>query len=284
MDLKKTIQQKEEELKGYYTADEEIDFVDYTLFRKILGHKDGLYEYQKEFLLDVNTNKVVLLKKTRQSGYSTLVGAHIFNKVYDHFLSDNPEECKRFLFLSPNQQMSEDIKKGIYRLSECYCGKKHSEGKRFWDYIRDHIVYATSNNVYSKICSNVFEEVVIDEAAWVENFDEIFYSLCDQAKHIIAVSSLDEKVSKFEKLYAYFEETKPSDVCLKETKWWESPAFNKNLAWKKYEVEPTIDKEGNVKYNKEAWEKRIADGWIPTSPRYEELLKLFNRPTNELLN
>lgn len=70
-----------------------------------------------------------------------------------------------------------------------------------------------------------------------------------------------------------------------EFKWFQDPRYNRNLRWSKKDQEsgeveiqydPVIDARGTIEYNEERWRKLEREGWIPTSPWYEDMCKTFN--------
>ena len=72
---------------------------------------------------------------------------------------------------------------------------------------------------------------------------------------------------------------------LVDMKWYQDPRYNRFLEWTKkndktgeVEVfsEPTLNKEGNVKYDEEHWQKMVEDGWKPRSPWYLHMCRQFN--------
>lgn len=70
-----------------------------------------------------------------------------------------------------------------------------------------------------------------------------------------------------------------------EFRWFQDPRYNKNLKWYKkneksgeteWNIDPVIDKKGNIVYDEERWRKLEKDGWTPTSPWFENMCKTFN--------
>ena len=78
---------------------------------------------------------------------------------------------------------------------------------------------------------------------------------------------------------------------LVELKWYQDPRYNKFLEWTKkdqetgevlIEKEPLLDKEGNIAYDQEHWDKMINDGWLPRSPWYVKMCQQFNNDSQKI--
>ena len=81
---------------------------------------------------------------------------------------------------------------------------------------------------------------------------------------VFASSFNDRNVNKAKQdIWNFLDQGKDNDTAHIVTHWYEVPCYNKYLVWAKYKAEPTIDDEGNIKYDKEHWQKMIEDGYRP---------------------
>ena len=139
--------------------------------------------------------------------------------------------------------------------------------------------------------------LIFDEAAFIENGNDVYASALPTVStggHIIMISTPNGKDM------LYYETCRQAKLKgtddwnafeLVELKWYQDPRYNKFLEWTKkdqetgeilIEKEPTIDKEGNIKYDQEHWDKMISDGWAPRSPWYIKMCKQFNNDSQKI--
>lgn len=259
------------------------------------SNKIELTEYQEEALFHLHSGKNVVVYKTRQCGYTTLMLLHIIYIMDVEFYTNGAYCTSNILYVAPNGAMKEEARMKLKELiKSCTLGNCDDFTKE----VLKHVTFTTYNRT-DALCSKVFDYAFYDEFAFADtqDFENIFE--CAYAT-MLKPKKLENKLppagtSMFVTSFSDYNEEKakktiekliPENVVLMETHWYEVPALNKNLVWKKYEVEPTIDKEGNVRYDKERWAKRIADGWIPTSPKFEKLCEVLGeeKAKIELLN
>ena len=76
-----------------------------------------------------------------------------------------------------------------------------------------------------------------------------------------------------------------------EFKWFQDLRYNRNLRWYKqdpttgeikWDIDPVIDKKGNIVYNEERWRNLEKNGWTPTSPWFENMCKTFNNDEQKI--
>lgn len=139
--------------------------------------------------------------------------------------------------------------------------------------------------------------LIFDEAAFIENGNDVYASALPTVStggHIIMISTPNGKD------LLYYETCRQAKLKgtvdwnnfeLVEMKWYQDPRYNKNLEWTKkneetgeimIEKEDTIDKQGNIRYNPERWEQKIADGWTPRSNWYITMCKQFNNDSQKI--
>ncbi len=279
----------EKNVKPYEYARDEINSI--NLFGiKLPGIKKPfkLYEYQENFILQKYLHKNVVVVKCRRSGYTTVYVLHMLYKLYGSFNMDEPENIGNFLYVSENEGMNKSVNELIsYIISNT---ELFSDLDGFRKYVKRHIIFTTPNRMLTSMCSHAFQEAFFDEFAfYMGDFSTLVEmtapSIIPNGTSTFVTSLPDkDKCHDIDTIRRLFKQG--YDVSIISTKWFEVPAFNKNLMWKKIILEPTIDDEGNVKYDKEAWEKKIADGWIPTSPAVEKIETMFDDKSlkSELLN
>ena len=254
-----------------------------------------LTEYQEEALFHLHNGKNVVVYKTRQCGYTTLMLLHMIYILDIEFCTNNYHCVSDILYVAPNGAMREEAKNKLKEIVQS-CTLGNSEG--FLKEALKHITFMTYDRV-DMLCSRRFDYAFYDEFAFAdvqdfENFVHCAYAtmLSDrEPKHHLPPVGTSLFASSFsneneERAKKAVEKMLSNNAVIMETHWYEVPTLNKNLVWKKYEVEPTIDKEGNVRYDKERWTKKIAEGWIPTSPKFEKLCETLGeeKAKIELLN
>ena len=139
--------------------------------------------------------------------------------------------------------------------------------------------------------------LVFDEAAFIENGKDVYASALPTVStggHIIMISTPNGK----DQLYyetcrqAKLKGTKDwNNFELVEMKWYHDPRYNKFLEWTKKDdetgevlIKPEnyLDKQGNIKYDNQYWEKMIEDGWLPRSPWYVKMCQQFNNDSQKI--
>lgn len=139
--------------------------------------------------------------------------------------------------------------------------------------------------------------LIFDEAAFIEKGDIVYSSAIPTVStggHIIMISTPNGKDALYYKTCKLASQKGSSTwnkFELVKLKWFQDPRYNKFLKWTRkneesgeFDVveEHYLDKEGNVKYDPEAWEQREKDGWEPTSPWYVTMCQQFNYDTQKI--
>ena len=136
-----------------------------------------------------------------------------------------------------------------------------------------------------------------DEAAFIENGKDVYASALPTVStggHIIMISTPNGK----DQLYyetcrqAKLKGTKDwNNFELVEMKWYQDPRYNKFLEWTKkdentgeilIQKEEYIDKEGNIPFDNNHWNKMVEDGWLPRSPWYVKMCQQFNNDSQKI--
>lgn len=139
--------------------------------------------------------------------------------------------------------------------------------------------------------------LVFDEAAFIENGKDVYASALPTVStggHIIMISTPNGKDMLYYETcrQAKLKGTKDwNNFELVEMKWYQDPRYNKFLEWTKKDEETGeiliqkenyIDKEGNITFDNDHWEKMIEDGWLPRSPWYVKMCQQFNNDSQKI--
>ena len=132
--------------------------------------------------------------------------------------------------------------------------------------------------------------LIFDEAAFIENGKDVYASAVPTVStggHIVMISTPNGKD------LLYYETCRRAKLKgtdgwnnfeLLELKWYQDPRYNKFLEWYKKNdkgeieifTEPTIDSDGNIRFDQKHWEAMISQGWAPRSPWYLKMCQQFN--------
>ena len=139
--------------------------------------------------------------------------------------------------------------------------------------------------------------LVFDEAAFIENGRDVYASALPTVStggHIIMISTPNGKDMLYYETcrQAKLKGTKDwNNFELVEMKWYQDPRYNKFLEWTKKDEETGeiliqkenyIDKEGNITFDNDHWEKMVEDGWLPRSPWYVKMCQQFNNDSQKI--
>ena len=139
--------------------------------------------------------------------------------------------------------------------------------------------------------------LVFDEAAFIENGKDVYASALPTVStggHIIMISTPNGKDMLYYETcrQAKLKGTKDwNNFELVEMKWYQDPRYNKFLEWTKKDEETGeiliqkenyLDKEGNIAFDNDHWEKMVEDGWLPRSPWYVKMCQQFNNDSQKI--
>ncbi len=139
--------------------------------------------------------------------------------------------------------------------------------------------------------------LVFDEAAFIENGKDVYASALPTVStggHIIMISTPNGKDMLYYETcrQAKLKGTKDwNNFELVEMKWYHDPRYNKFLEWTRKDeetgeiiVKPEeyLDKQGNIKFDNDHWNKMIEDGWLPRSPWYIKMCQQFNNDSQKI--
>jgi hypothetical protein len=281
MNVEDFLRSKLEDYSVYEAAQKEIEALDEMFKERYSGH--GLYEYQKQFILILHTCKFgCLTKKCRRAGITTTYAAHIA-----YLARTKGNKMGNIFICTASGQMTKEI----IDLTKSFCTPNKVIAQNEMSIIKKKVIYSTANSAATHLCGRVFDEAFIDEASFINNIKDLIDSIASIGNtKIIATSTPaftgEEHKDDYTRLVDELISSPRPGWNTQTISWFEVPYFNKGLVWKKILVEPTIDNEGNIKYDKERWNALINDGWIPTSPAIEKLYGLLgeDKSKTELLN
>ena len=156
-------------------------------------------------------------------------------------------------------------------------------------------VYARSSGENAARGISAVSILIFDEAAFIENGLAVYSSAVaatasNPNRKIIMVSTPNGKDELYYNTYRQAL-AKENNYNAVEFKWYQDLRYNKNLKWykkneetgdKQWIIEDLLDDKGTVKYDEERWRKLEQEGWIPTSPWYEEMCRAFNNDSMKI--
>ena len=139
--------------------------------------------------------------------------------------------------------------------------------------------------------------LIFDEAAFIENGKDVYASALPTVStggHIIMISTPNGKDMLYYETcrQAKLKGTKDwNNFELVEMKWYQDPRYNKFLEWTRKDEESGeiivkqeeyLDKQGNIKFDNDHWNKMVEDGWSPRSPWYVKMCQQFNNDSQKI--
>lgn len=260
---------------------------------------------QKAFLRALATNKNVVAIKPRQCGITTLSSAYVCAQCT--FASEDAPEtilCVGNKLDLANQLITK-IRDFLIQVPRWYWGEEYYSPDPKSDknlksiFVKDskselqlfngcRIVARSSGENASRGISAV-SILVLDEAAFIENGPAV-YATCaaTMASNPNAKTIMVSTPNGHDELYytTYKQAlAHENNFTAVQFRWYQDPRYNKFLKWykkdkntgkTKWTNEPTINNEGDIKYDEEHWEELVRAGYKPTSPWYEDMCKSFN--------
>lgn len=150
-------------------------------------------------------------------------------------------------------------------------------------------VYARSSGPNSARGISAVSILIFDEAAFIEDGATVYASAIaatssNPNRRVILISTPNGRDSLYYNTYKQAL-AKQNGFTVTSFKWHQDLRYNRYLKWYKknettgefiWDVDPILDKKGNVKYDEERWERLEKDGWKATSPWYETMCQSFN--------
>ena len=239
-----------------------------------------LFPRQKEIISAYERHRFNLITKPRQAGVSTTTAAYMSIKV-GFADEDNPEailiiankQDLAFEFLSKIKDFLSQLPRWVWG-SEYYGDPKNEAKSIFLTDSKKEIRLPNGSRVKavatSKDALRGFTPtyLVMDEAAYIDNGAEVFgaaLTALGTGGKATLISTPKGMDALYYKTYDQAKKKK-NNFNIIEMKWYEDMRYNKDLRWIKEDVI-----EDEVEFTFESYNKRIFDGWKPTSSWYEEM-------------
>jgi len=244
-----------------------------------------LFPRQKEIIYAYEKNRFNLITKPRQAGVSTTTAAYMAIKVGFADV-DNPEAVLiiankqelAFEFLAKIKDFLSQLPRWVWG-PEYYGNAKNEAKSIFITDSKKEIKLPNGSRVKavatSKDALRGFTPtyLIMDEAAYIDNGAEVFGAALTalgtggKATLISTPNGMDALYYKTYDLAV----KKENKFNIIEMKWYEDLRYNKDLKWVKDEVI-----EDEVEFTFASYERRVKDGWKPTSSWYEEMCRGMN--------
>ena len=244
-----------------------------------------LFPRQKEIIYAYEKHRFNLITKPRQAGVSTTTAAYMSIKVGFADV-DNPEAVLiiankqelAFEFLAKIKDFLSQLPRWVWG-PEYYGNAKNEAKSIFITDSKKEIKLPNGSRVKavatSKDALRGFTPtyLVMDEAAYIDNGAEVFGA----ALTALGTGGKATLISTPRGMDALYYNTydqakqKKNNFNIIEMKWYEDLRYNKDLRWIKGD-----EIEHEVEFTFDSYNRRIADGWKPTSSWYEEMCRGMN--------
>lgn len=244
-----------------------------------------LFPRQKEIISAYEKHRFNIVTKPRQAGVSTTTAAYMSIKV-GFADKDNPEAI---LIIANKQELAFEflakIKDFLGQLPRWvwgheYYGNAKNEAKSiFLTDSKKEIKLPNGSRVKavatSKDALRGFTPtfLIMDEAAYIDNGAEVFgaaLTALGTGGRATLISTPNGMDALYYKTYDQAR-NKKNNFNIIEMKWYEDLRYNKDLRWVRGD-----DVEVEYEFTFTSYNKRIADGWKPTSTWYEQMCMGMN--------
>lgn len=271
MDISKEIENLHSRIKKLRAVQDEIAYMEaWFTVKDGNGHRNPLkvYDYQQEFLVHIlEDGEPFYSRKTRQCGITSFYAMHMAYNINKYFRGYR--EKPLYLYVSCSHMEGTCFLNKVDEFLQCTVEKNSDKewvlcGNGIKDIDGSYLIkISTNKKIKDSTIGCTFDEIFFDE---YEFFDNLWDNeLCVQplvfnGTKLIATSSKNRSHIV-------------SGEIRQEIHWWQIPRLNKNLRWVKEVKEAIIDEEGNIVYDERRFRRFLEEGWKPTSPEYEKLLK-----------
>jgi hypothetical protein len=244
-----------------------------------------LFPKQQEIIDALCYHNYNVITKPRQAGVSTTTAAHVAVKTA-WADSENPEKV---LILANKQDMAQEflakVKDFLLQIPRWVWGPEYygtpqkeeltiflTDSKKQLTLPNGSIIRAVAT---SKDALRGYTPtwLIMDEAAYIDDGEEVFgaamTSLGTGGKcTLISTPNGHDKL-----YYAVYTAArkKENDFNVVELKWYQDLRYNKKLKWLKEDLE-----EFEVDFTMDSYNKRLENGWKPTSPWYQDMCRAMN--------
>jgi hypothetical protein len=239
-----------------------------------------LFPRQKEIIYAYEKHRFNLITKPRQAGVSTTTAAYMAIKVGFADV-DNPEAVLiiankqelAFEFLAKIKDFLSQLPRWVWG-AEYYGNDKNESKSIFLTDSKKEIKLPNGSRVKavatSKDALRGFTPtyLVMDEAAYIDNGAEVFgaaLTALGTGGKATLISTPRGMDALYYKTYDQAKQKK-NNFNIIEMKWYEDLRYNKDLRWVK---DDAVEKE--LEFTFTSYNKRIDEGWKPTSNWYEQM-------------
>jgi len=256
-----------------------------------------LFPRQKEIVEAYDKYPYNLVTKPRQAGISTTTQAYMAIKAgFCH--PDNPETI---LIIANKLKLAQKFVRGIkdyliqlprWIWGPDYYGSEENEKRDI--FVTDSKIEIELPNGTQIIAVATSEDalrgytptyLVFDEAAFIDNGDAVYaaaMSSCATGGRVMLISTPNGMDPLYYKTYEQSKIGKNTYNVI-EMRWYEDPRYNKDLRWiKKNEAGDIIEEITEVEFIVNNYEKKIKDGYKPTSTWYENMCMTLNNNSRKI--
>ena len=270
-----------------------------------------LFPRQKAFLKSLCDNNNTIAIKHRQAGITTISAAWICGAIV--FASKKSPET--VLCIANKLDQAVELANKIYTFlmqvprwmwgNDFYSNDPDSEknnksifikkNKNYIELFNGCKIYARSSGENAARGISSVSVLIFDEAAFIQNGISVFTSAVAATSAVadskcIMVSTPNGKDALYYRTYSKALK-KENNFHPVEFRWFQDLRYNRNLSWYRKNPdtgeletikEKVIGSRGEIEYNEEKWRGYEREGWIPTSPWYEEMCKSFNNDEQKI--
>ena len=256
-----------------------------------------LFPRQKQIVRAYEKHPYNLVTKPRQAGISTTTQAYMAIKA-GFCDPDNPETI---LIIANKLKLAQKFVRGIkdyltqlprWIWGPDYYGSEENEKRDI--FISNSKIEIELPNGTQIIAVATSEDalrgytptyLVFDEAAFIDNGDAVYaaaMSSCATGGRVMLISTPNGMDPLYYKTYEQ-SKTGKNNYNIVEMRWFEDPRYNKDLRWiKKNEAGDIVEELKEVEFIVDNYEKKIKDGYKPTSTWYENMCMTLNNNSRKI--
>lgn len=270
-----------------------------------------LFPRQKAFLKSLCDNNNTIAIKHRQAGITTISAAWICGAIV--FASKKSPET--VLCIANKLDQAVELANKIYTFlmqvprwmwgNDFFSNDPDSDkntksifikkNKNYIELFNGCKIYARSSGENAARGISSVSVLIFDEAAFIQNGISVFTSAVAATSAVadskcIMVSTPNGKDALYYRTYSKALK-KENNFHPVEFRWFQDLRYNRNLSWYRKNPdtgdletikEKVIGNRGEIEYDEEKWRGYEKEGWIPTSPWYEEMCKSFNNDEQKI--
>jgi len=234
-----------------------------------------LFGFQKDVIEEYKNNRFNIINKYRQGGLTTITCAFYAHKIM--FNSNRNIAVVANLLTTAQNEIMYDICEFIESCPDWLkpkIDKKNSQKLKIYENGSKIGAFAISSGLRGYTPT----DILLDECAWVEGGNKFWTSTqptLQTGGRAILISTPNGYDELFYKIFD-LAKRKENNFNAIELYWHNDPRYNKNLEWVKNK-----NKKNEIKVKDDDWSyeqrlKMLQDGWIATSPWFEEQVRNAN--------